>query len=264
MAEKTSIAWTDHTFNPWHGCTEASPGCDHCYAKIVDTRWGGPSHWGKGVPRRTFGEDHWRDPARWNNAAASEGVMRKVFCLSMGDIMDDEAPDGARPRLWDVVNNTPWLLWQFLTKRPQRFPRYLPESGFAHDNVILMATVESQEFYASRITALNEARLELDMRNDLNRKRRSSVQIGVSYEPAIGPLSIRDYPGMRPHWIIFGGETGDDRRPMQEVWARNIRQECEEFGVSFFMKQMSAKTPGRAAQLIPVDMLVRQFPDTKV
>jgi len=58
MGETTGISWTDHTFNPWWGCTKVSPGCDNCYAEAFDKRVGG-EHWGKGVPRREFGDKHW-------------------------------------------------------------------------------------------------------------------------------------------------------------------------------------------------------------
>jgi hypothetical protein len=68
MGKITGISWTDHTFNPWWGCTKVSPGCDHCFADAFDKRVGG-NHWGKGVPRRTFGEKHWDEPLKWNKVA---------------------------------------------------------------------------------------------------------------------------------------------------------------------------------------------------
>jgi protein gp37 len=179
----------------------------------------------------------------------------------MCDIMDDEAPDGAREDLWRLIDRTPHLVWQLLSKRPQRFERNLPAEGFRHGNVILMATVEKQEFYLPRVQALNRARLALDARTDLYGGNGGAAKIGISYEPALGPLSIAEYPGLRPHWVIFGGETGAHPRGMELAWAENIKRECEEFGVAFWMKQMSAQTPAKAAALIPVEMLVRQHPD---
>jgi protein gp37 len=125
---------------------------------------------------------------------------------------------------------------------------------------MLMATVEMQEFYAPRINALHTAASVLHTRNDLLRRNAKPILTGISYEPALGPLSIRQYPGIRPHWVIFGGETGTDRRPLQEQWARDIKAECEEFGIPFFMKQMSAYSTTQAAKLIPGDMLLRQYP----
>lgn len=263
MAE-TSISWTDFSFNTHIGCTRVSPGCNNCYAETLNSRWGN-DNWGKGKPRRITSDANWRKPLSWNKRAVEQGTGFKVFCGSMCDVMDDEAPEGARERLWELIDSTPNLLWQLLTKRPHRYSKYLPSSGFIHDNVMLMTTVESQEFYLPRIKALNEGKQTLEINNDLYRRDFAiplkPVKIGVSYEPALGPLSIREYPGLRPDWIIFGGETGNHPRPMELSWAENIKRECEEFGVAFWMKQMSARTPEKAAALIPAEMLVRKFPE---
>ena len=246
MSEKTSIAWTDHTFNPWWGCTKVSPGCDHCYAEAFDKRVGG-EHWGKGAPRREFGDKHWSEPLKWDAAAAKAGARSKVFCASMADVMDDEAPAGARERLWALIDATPNLIWQLLTKRPQRYKTDLPELGFKHDNVWLGTTAENQEFYDVRFPALNAT------------TRIKGYTSFVSYEPALGPISIREWSNV-PDWIIFGGETGGNRRPCEQLWAAEIAEQCAALGVKFFMKQMSARTPKAAAELIPAELLVRQFP----
>jgi protein gp37 len=247
MGKDTGISWTDSTFNPWHGCVPVSPGCDNCYAAEQDIRYGGESHWGKGAPRRTFGDKHWKQPLQWDRDAKAAGVIHKVFCGSMCDVMDDEAPAGQREQLWELIDATPNLIWQLLTKRTHRYTRYLPESGFKHDNVWLGTTCESQQFYDTRWPILYDI-------CDL-----MGLVSFISYEPAIGPLTMLDCEAV-PDWLIFGGETGDNRRPMQEQWARDIKAECEEFGVAFFMKQMSAYSPAQAAKLIPVDLLVRQSP----
>src|ERR1035438_1812836 len=133
MGETTGISWTDATFNPWWGCTKVSPGCDHCYAETFDKRvFGVKAHWGKDAPRRLMSDHYWKDPIRWDKKAAKEGVKRKVFCASMADILDDDAPEGQRERLWDLIDQTPNLIWQLLTKRPQRYERYLPKD-FKHN-----------------------------------------------------------------------------------------------------------------------------------
>jgi protein gp37 len=251
MGEVTGIAWTDHTFNPWHGCTKVSPGCDNCYAEAFDKRVGG-AHWGKGEPRRVFGEKHWNEPLKWNKKAQADGVKTKVFCASMADVMDDEAPKGQRERLWALIDQTPNLLWQLLTKRPHRYTRYLPKDGFQHDNVILGTTTESQEFYDVRMRHLDDAVIFLRQRGFMRQ-----VQNFISYEPALGPIQMG---ALYPDWVIFGGETGAGRRPMELEWAEAIKAECEYIGIPFFFKQMSAQTPKQAAALIPAHMLVREFP----
>lgn len=267
MSEHTTIAWTDNTFNPWWGCTAVSPGCDNCYAEAFDKRVGG-AHWGKGEPRRTFEDKHWNEPMKWQKSAAKEGKITKVFCGSMCDVMDDEEPEGQWERLIQVINDTPNLLWQLLTKRPQRYMRRLPETGFFYDNVILGTTTENQEFYDVRIPHLEEAAAWLTIRNRIQGPSfalgglciaRSPVKTFVSYEPAIGPLTM--FNRLKPSWLIFGGETGPRPRPMEQKWAENIKAECEDTGVAFFMKQMSARTPHAAADLIPAHLLVRQFPE---
>lgn len=265
MGKETGISWTDHTFNPWWGCTKVSPGCDHCYAETVDAKWGGERHWGKGAPRRTFGAAHWRQPLLWDKAAAEAGVVRKVFCASMADVMDDEAPQGERERLWELIDRTPHLVWQLLTKRPQRYGRYLPAAGFAHNNVWLGATTENQEFYLLRKQRLLDAAQTLQYRRPYRPGATEAPRVVtfVSYEPALGPITLRD-TGMLPDWMIFGGETGADRRLMNMRWAENARDECAEFGVKFFMKQMSAFAPKQAAALIPAELLVREFPEVRV
>lgn len=247
MGETTSISWTDSSFNCWWGCTEVSAGCDNCYARVLDKRWGDP-HWGKGVPRRTFGDKHWQEPLKWEREAHKTGVKRKVFCASMADVMDDEAPQGQRERLWELIDQTPHLIWQLLTKRPQRYMRYLPKE-FRHRNVWLGMSAENQEMFDVRARHLIDASIHRDTIS------------WISYEPALGPLTLAGYPNWQLDWLIFGGESGPGRRPMQQVWAENIKRECEARGTKFFMKQMSARTPDEGKDLIPAHLLVRQFPE---
>lgn len=95
----------DYTFNPWWGCTRVSPGCDHCYAEALDARTGG-AHWGKDIPRRTFGDKYWARPLKWDADARKAGERAHVFCASMADVFDAEAPEGQLERLWALVRRT--------------------------------------------------------------------------------------------------------------------------------------------------------------
>jgi protein gp37 len=250
MGKVTAIAWTGHTFNPWWGCTKVSPGCDHCYAEGIDKSKGKAldkrTHWGKGAPRLVLSDAYWKEPLRWDRDAAKAGVQRKVFCGSMCDVMDDEAPAGLRERLWELINSTPNLIWQLLTKRPHRYERHLP-AEFRHDNAWLGTSAENQHFYNVRWTIL--ARIA---------EARGLISF-VSYEPALGPLSITGF-ATRPDWIICGGESGHHRRPMEREWADSLLAQCRITGTKFFMKQMSAPTPDAGARIIPVELLVREFP----
>jgi protein gp37 len=245
MGKQTGISWTDHTFNPWWGCTKVSPGCDNCYAEAFDKRVGG-AHWGKGVPRRVFGDAHWNEPIKWNRDAEKKGRKSRVFCASMADVMDDEAPEGQRERLWTLIDKTPWLIWQLLTKRPHRYEKYLPVK-FQNWNVQLGATAENQPFYDVRWPILREIAFKLQLVS------------WISYEPAIGPLSMVRR-GNFPDWIIFGGESGANRRPCEEKWADDLWRECQTHQVKFFMKQMGGRTPNDGKAAIPPHLMIQEFP----
>jgi protein gp37 len=165
-------------------------------------------------------------------------------------------------------NLTPHLMWLLLTKRAQRYLRYLPPDGFQHDNVMLGATTENQEFYNVRMPHVIEAARELRYRRRPFDRSIPRVLTFASYEPALGPISFLDAPvrplssiTYKPDWLIFGGETGHGRRPMSMAWAENIKDECEASRVAFWMKQMSAPTPTAAAALIPTELLTRNRPE---
>lgn len=250
MGKETGISWTNHTFNPWWGCTKVSPGCDFCYAEAFDKRVGG-AHWGKGAPRREFGDKHWNEPLKWNRDAEKAGKPAMVFCASMADIMDDEAPEGARERLWKLIDDTPHLIWQLLTKRPHRYERYLPAT-FKHGNVWLGTTAENQEFYDVRWPILSKVGI-------LRKFTR-----WISYEPALGPLRLTNGHGAWPEWVIFGGESGAGRRPCEVEWANALRRECqEELGgqTKFFVKQMGGRTPTEGKAAIPEHLQIQEFPE---
>jgi protein gp37 len=245
MGKITGIPWCDSTFNCWHGCTEISKGCDHCYARVLDARWGG-NHWGKGKPRKILSDAYWKEPLKWNRDAGNAGVKHKVFCASMADVMDDEAPEGQRERLWELIDQTPNLIWQLLTKRPHRYERYLP-NHFKHGNVWLGVSAEDQANYNIRWPILS------------NIAAKYGLITWVSYEPALGPLSI-GVTLLHPNWIICGAESGNERRPMERLWVDNLLRQCELSGTKFFMKQFGARTPEEGARLIPADLLIREFP----
>ena len=102
MGSNSEISWTDHTFNPFWGCTKVSPACDRCYAETFSKRVGYSETgskfpiWGKDAKRRFFGAEHWEEPLKWNGAAEKEGVRKRVFCGSMCDVMEEsEAGCGA-------------------------------------------------------------------------------------------------------------------------------------------------------------------------
>jgi len=226
MGEQTGIQWTDHTFNPWWGCVKVSPACDHCYAEALSKRYG-YGVWGKDAPRRWFGAAHWREPLKWNKAAEKAGVRERVFCASMADVFEDGSSDldGQRANLWALIEMTPWLDWQLLTKRPANIARMIPERWAQWPaNVWVGTTAENQEW--------------LDVRERWMRTLNPRV-LFISYEPALGPITVPAWA----QWVIAGGESGSKCRPMNPDWVRSVRDQCVAAGVPFFFKQWGGFHP---------------------
>lgn len=250
MAEKTEIAWTDSTFNPWIGCQKVSAGCDRCYAEeMMDKRYG-RVQWGPHGERVRTSAAYWRQPLTWNKHFAAfqakHGRRQRVFCASLADVFDNQAPVGARADLWRLIWDTPNLDWLLLTKRPENIVDMLPESWSSHRdewrNVWLGVTAENQQEFNRRWPVLS-------------RVPHVAVKF-ISYEPAIGPLdNIYATAGQSPDWIICGGESGRGYRDMPELWADDVREMCRDAGAAFFMKQMAGK------RQIPDYLLTREFPE---
>ncbi len=254
MGETTKIEWTDHTFNSWWGCTKVSPGCEHCYAESLDKRIGG-DHWGPGKARRIFGEKHWNEPRRWNAAAKKEGRRHRVFCSSMADVFDAEAPAGELDKLWALIRETPHLDWQLLTKRPERILESLPfDWGAGWRNVWLGCTVEDQRRADERIPHLLrvparvrflscEPLLEsVDLTNYLRCAECRDPRDPEDRFPVIEPEEYfrcgrgEVCPGI--HWVIVGGESGGGSRPFDLRWARSLIDQCSRAKTSVFVKQL--------------------------
>jgi len=146
MAQNSSIEWTDHTFNPWWGCSKVSPACLHCYAETWAKRVG-QKIWGVQSPRRLFGTAHWDEPVRWDAEAEASGIRRRVFCASMADVFESRSElTDEREKLWMLVETTPSLDWLLLTKRPQNTFRFAPWSDEWPNNVWVGTTVENQHW----------------------------------------------------------------------------------------------------------------------
>ena len=238
MAENSRIEWTTHTFNPWIGCQKVSPGCDNCYAETLSNRRGW-TQWGPEGERVRTAPSTWKNPLRWDRAAARLGERHRVFCASLADVFDNQAPEGAREDLWELIRQTPSLDWQLLTKRPQNLKRMLPPDWGTdgYPNVWLGISAENQEEYDRRWPLLAAAPAALRF---------------ISYEPALGPVTLGGHEN-HPDWVIWGGESGPRPRPMQPGWARRITQECQDLGIAVFGKQWGsyASNPMVAEQGIP-------------
>lgn len=258
MAEQTNISWADSTFNPVIGCMKVSAGCNNCFAEnLMDTRYHRVK-WGQrktettapsvGTRVRTSAA-YWRQPLTWNKHhaefQAKHGHRQRVFCASLSDVFDNQWETRWRYDLWKLIWDTPHLDWLLLTKRPENIEDMLPESWQSHANewshVWLGTTAEDQEAYDKRWPILCHIPARVRF---------------ISYEPAIGPLFIRDAPGLS--WVICGGESGRNYRPMDPMWPVLLKNDCCRLQIPFFMKQISGVKP-REDQ-IPQHLMLRQFP----
>lgn len=236
MSENSKIEWTHHTFNPWWGCAKVSPGCDHCYAERDAGRFTpGTVLWGVDAGRREFGDKHWSEPLKWNARAAKEGTRYRVFCASMADVFDKNAPAGARERLWSLIEQTPHLDWLLLTKRIGNVGRMIPDrwSTMLPRNVWLGISVVNQDEADRDIPKLLAVKAHVRW---------------LSMEPLLGPVDLdRVYvaaPGERwIDWVVVGGESGPKARPMHPDWARALRDQCTVAGVQFLFKQWGEWMP---------------------
>lgn len=236
MGKDTAIAWTDHTFNPWWGCTKVSPGCQHCYAETLAARFAA-GMWGPTGRRRVMSEHYWHDPIRWHRAAVKAGRRARVFCASMADVFEDNPQvAAARARLFALVEVTPALDWLLLTKRPQNILRLLPPAWQAAPppNVWYGTSVEDERRAAERIPALLAVP--------------GSVRF-LSCEPLLGPVNLAPYlAGL--HWVITGGESGPQARPADLAWFRTIRDACLGAGVAYFHKQNGGRGADKGGKLL--------------
>ena len=243
MAENSKIEWTDHTWNPWFGCTKVGPPCDNCYAEeMMDKRYG-RVRWGAGEDRVRTSASNWKGPFKWDRAAAAAGKPATVFCLSLGDIWDNEVDPLWRRQAFEVMERTPNLIYLLLSKRIGNSVKMCdPFYGnpLLPKNAALGATMGNQEEYDRDRIKLKHAGEAL-----------GALFTFASIEPMLGPIIL---DSNAPDWIICGGESGRNARTMDPQWARDLRDASARFGRKFFMKQMTRKAP------IPPDLLIRQFP----
>lgn len=229
MADATAISWTDHTQNFWWGCSApAGAGCDHCYAAALDRRTGG-NHFGIGTMPRLTTLQNQNKPFRWNREAEITGVRQRVFCGSVMDWADKNAPGGARDGImWPTIRATPMLDWQLLTKRSNNIRRMLPADwGDGYPNVWLGVTVENKRSGLRRLEQMRSIPAKVRF---------------LSIEPLLEDLGEIDLSGF--HWVIIGGESGAKHRIMERTWVDNIIRQCREQEVAVFFKQWGGRNGG--------------------
>lgn len=232
MGANTAIQWCDHTFNPWIGCAKVSTGCKFCYAEHqMDHRWN-RVQWGPGKPRIRTTVANWRKPLTWNAQALAEGKRYRVFCASLADVFDAEAPQGWRRDLFALIEATSHLDWLLLTKRPGSVMHMVPGSWQEHfpRNVWLGTSIENQAAANERIPILATIP--------------ASVRF-LSIEPLVdevdlllGQLWGYSHPMTYVHWIIVGGESGHGAGAMKPWWVERLEAQARTMhNIPFFFKQ---------------------------
>ncbi|MFF5893828.1 DUF5131 family protein [Streptomyces globisporus] len=250
MSDRSSIEWTEATWNPTTGCDRVSAGCDNCYALTLSKRlkaMGSPKYQNDGDPRTSgpgFGltvhPQALTVPLKWR-------TPRTVFVNSMSDLFHARVPLDYVRQVFEVMAATPQHTYQVLTKRARRL-RQVADRLQWPDNLWMGVSVESAK--------------ELPRVEDLQQVP-AAVRF-LSCEPLIGPLPELDVSGI--DWVIVGGESGAGARPMDLAWAGDIVETCRTSGSAVFVKQLGScwnKTHHKDIEQFPTALRVREYPRTK-
>jgi protein gp37 len=241
MADKTAIEWTDATWNPVTGCTKVSPGCDNCYAERFSERFRGvPGHPFESGFDLTLRPERLSQPLEWKKP-------RMIFVNSMSDLFHKEVPQSHISRVFDIMENADWHIYQVLTKRSSLLRKFINErypDDKAPSHMWFGVSVENDKAL-SRISHLQRANAGIRF---------------LSIEPLIGPIEKLNLKGI--DWVIVGGESGPGARPVDPQWVLNIRNQCIKARVAFFFKQWGGRSPkaggrlleGREWSQFPVDL----------
>ncbi len=218
MADASRIEWTEATWNPVTGCDEVSPGCAHCYAKTFAERW-------RGVPGHPYEQGFdlklWPErldvPLKWKRP-------RTIFVNSMSDLFHERVPEAFIRQVFDIMGRADQHVFQILTKRDERLVNLAPRLSWPA-NVWMGVSIENRRFVH---------------RADRLREVPAAVRF-ISAEPLLGALEGLDLVGI--DWLIAGGESGPRHRPVKSAWVRDLREQCDDAGTSFFFKQWGGSRP---------------------
>ncbi len=254
MRNSSKIEWTDSTWNPTTGCTQVSKGCDHCYAlTLAQTRLAAnyikrlPVVQTEGNLQDPFAVRVWEErlvhPAKWRDS-------RRIFVNSMSDLFHRDIPEAFVRQVFEVMLTVDHHVYQVLTKRPARAVRFVERNadlfkdGSIPAHIWMGTSIEDQD---------------VGYRADHLRALPAAIRF-LSCEPLLGPILL-DLTGI--HWVIAGGESGPDFRPMDLDWARSLRDQCRQAGVAFFFKQVGGRTPKSGGRLLDGEMY-DAYPDIEV
>ncbi|MGA2157967.1 MAG: phage Gp37/Gp68 family protein [Dehalococcoidia bacterium] len=223
MALSSSIEWTEATWNPVTGCTKISPGCKNCYAERMALRlqaMANPSYANGFTPTMHYNLLHL--PLHWKRP-------QMIFVNSMSDLFHEAVSDDFIFNIFDTMNNARWHNFQILTKRTERLIELAPRLLWAN-NIWMGVTVELAG-YEFRIDHLRQTGAQIKF---------------VSFEPLLGPIRKINLEGV--DWVIVGGESGPQSRPVNISWVTGIRDQCKSAEISFFFKQWGGVNKKRAGR----------------
>ena len=254
MSTKTSIEWTDVTWNPVRGCSLKSAGCINCYAMKQAHRFSGKGQPYEGLTMIGQHGPSWTGkiqlvhelldaPLHWKKP-------RRVFVNSMSDLFHEAVPFRFVHQAFTTIRQTPQHTYQILTKRPDRMRKFMAEylrpreaMGWANGlyaHVWLGVSVENQQTADERIPLLLQT---------------PAAVRWISAEPLLGPIDLNSLfmesggvsalHGARPawhplDWVVVGGESGPHARPCDLAWIRSIKDQCQAAGVKCFVKQLGS------------------------
>jgi protein gp37 len=276
--KNSSIQWTDHTFNAWEGCTKVAPECKNCYAEVLVDKRFGRAKWGKGQPRRRTSENLWKQPLAWNRQVFGECpgcgqraafdadgmpcgqpdsmcctdtpriVRPRVFCLSLGDWLDEEVPIEWLSDLLFLIWKCGNLDWQLLTKRPQNWrERIAAALMFAsnHDRFEISFIRWLQNWTQAHLMGLDELapdNIWIGVSAGADQKAALEIPAKIHFlscEPMLHALDTTHAAEFDQ--IIFGGESGKNARRSDVDWIEKGIEFCGIHGISAFVKQLGAK-----------------------
>ena len=225
MALHSRISWTSATWNPVTGCSKISLGCQNCYAcKMAQYLQSlGVEHYKNGF-EVSLHEDALSIPLKWKSP-------KLIFANSMSDLFHEKVPFDFLLKIFEIIKNTARHKYQILTKRPERMLELNDKLSW-YDNILMGVTIESSEYM---------------YRLDLLKKCKAKTKF-LSLEPLLSSLKNLDLKGI--DWVIVGGESGENARPMQKEWVLEIKQQCHLHKVPFFFKQWGGRDKNKGGNLL--------------
>jgi protein gp37 len=236
----TNIAWTDETWNPIHGCSRVSAGCDNCYAERLSYErygWTGKPWTAEHAEENVTLKPERLEPGGDGHPAGYDEPTR-IFVNSMSDVFHSEVPAEFIQELFGVMRNYPEHVFQILTKRPGR----AAEMAINWPPNVWMGTSVEDDRVLTRLDLLRDCDAET---------------LFVSFEPLIGNVGRPDLSGF--DWAIVGGESGPERREMAHEWVWPIMDACRDDDAAFFFKQSSGARPESGQALRCEDGVKREF-----